>query len=60
MPVSETLAIEFNHFAPAGITTDFASDDALFEEIITTLKTPAATTLPLATPTITPATTSGY
>lgn len=34
VPVSETLAIEFNHFAPAGVITDFAKDDVLFNEII--------------------------
>lgn len=66
MPVSETLAIEFNHFAPAGITSDFAKDDALFDEIIksftvqgTSTGTPAAQPT-FGIPTSTPvATTSG-
>jgi len=34
VPVNEDLAIEFNHFAPAGITTDFEKDDELFDEIV--------------------------
>lgn len=56
MPVSETLAIEFNHFSPAGIVTDFSKDDALFNEIIGSFKgaavgTPTPTVgLPTATP----------
>lgn len=56
MPVSDTLAIEFNHFSPAGITTDFSKDDALFNEIIGSFKgaavgvpTPSASS-PTATP----------
>lgn len=57
MPVSETLAVEFNHFAPAGITSDFAGDDAVFNEIIASFKTGMVNTatpsvsLPPATPT---------
>ncbi len=57
MPVSETLAVEFNHFAPAGITSDFASDDVVFNEIIASFKTGVVNTatpsvsLPAATPT---------
>lgn len=55
MPVSETLAIEFNHFSPAGIITNFSTDDALFNEIIGSFKG-AAVGVP--TPTISlPATT---
>lgn len=49
VPVSETLAIEFNHFAPAGIITDFAKDDALFNEIIASFKGASAT---MPTPTV--------
>lgn len=51
MPVSETLAVEFNHFAPLGITTDFAKDDAVFDEII---KSFTATGISTATPTVRP------
>jgi len=61
VPVSETLAIEFNHFAPAGITTDFAKDDVIFNQIIVSFKgasvstpTPSAQ-LPSAGPTATSA-----
>ncbi len=31
------LSLEINHFSPAGITADFASDDTLFETILQTL-----------------------
>lgn len=51
MPVSETLAVEFNHFAPLGITTDFAKDDAVFDEIIKSFR---ATGISVATPTVRP------
>lgn len=51
MPVSETLAIEFNHFAPLGIATDFAKDDAVFDEII---KSFTATGISVASPTARP------
>ena len=34
IPVNDKLAVEFNHFSPAGTTTDFAFDDALFDKII--------------------------
>ncbi|MEK7533339.1 MAG: hypothetical protein AAB542_02785, partial [Patescibacteria group bacterium] len=53
MPVSETLAIEFNHFAPAGIATDFTKDDAVFDEIIKSFTaTGISVTSPTARPTI--------
>lgn len=35
---NETKLVEINHFAPAGITTDFISDDEVFNKIITTLQ----------------------
>lgn len=56
MPVSETLAIEFNHFSPAGIVTDFSKDDALFNEIIGSFKGAAvgAPTPTVGLPTATP------
>ncbi len=59
MPVSETLAIEFNHFSPAGITTDFAKDDVVFDEIIKSFMTTAVAATPtvrpsVSTPTSTP------
>jgi len=38
VPVSDSLAIEFNHFSPAGGITDFEADDALFDEVIKTFK----------------------
>ncbi len=62
MPVTDTISMEINHFAPNGITTDFVSDDALFEEIMQTLVLPissvekggvssSSSTVPTATPT---------
>ena len=35
VPVSDTFAVEFNHFSPLGITTDFEKDDVLFDKIVT-------------------------
>lgn len=35
--VDSTLSLEINHFTPTGISADFASDDALFDEILKTL-----------------------
>jgi len=53
MPVSETLAIEFNHFAPAGITSDFAKDDVLFDEVIKSFTAQGVSTItPVVQPTI--------
>lgn len=45
--VTDTFALEVNHFAPVGVTSDFASDDALFSKILETftftgLPTPTA------------------
>ncbi|MBI2404919.1 hypothetical protein HYV22_01925 [Candidatus Gottesmanbacteria bacterium] len=34
--VTDRLALEVNHFAPVGVTSDFASDDALFSKILET------------------------
>lgn len=51
MPVSEALAIEFNHFAPAGVTSDFEKDDVLFNEIIASLSIAGG---PVASPTARP------
>lgn len=64
LPVSETLAVEFNHFAPAGITADFSKDDALFDSIIKTFATKgyiAPATPTMSVPTSTPtASASGF
>lgn len=59
VPVSDTLAVEFNHFAPAGQTTDFAADDALFDQIVATFtsNTPQPTA-PIVFPTVAPSATS--
>jgi len=35
IPIDDSLAVDFNHFAPVGVTTDFESDDRIFEQIIT-------------------------
>jgi hypothetical protein len=59
--VTPVLSLEFNHFTPIGITSDFAADDTLFDQIVSTLVMPGT---PSATPVITsapfPATSSGY
>lgn len=66
IPVSETLAVELNHFAPTGSTTDFKGDDTIFEKIIgsftaTGYALPSPTVQPtLSLPTVTPATMSGF
>lgn len=49
VPVSETLAIEFNHFSPAGIITDFASDDLVFNEVVASFR---GATVNAPTPTV--------
>lgn len=49
--VTPTLTLEINHFTPTGVTADFAKDDTLFTQIISTLNFSAAPV---------PATTSGY
>lgn len=47
--------LEINHFAPAGITTDFAGDEAVFSKIITSLKSEIQDgSAPQFTPTVTP------
>lgn len=35
--VDDTLSLEVNHFTPSGVTSDFASDDSLFDKILETL-----------------------
>lgn len=35
--VSDTLSVEFNHFAPTGVNADFATDDTLFDTILKTV-----------------------
>ncbi len=59
--VSDTVSIEFNHFAPAGTAADFAKDDVLFDGIVSTFITNFPTpTMTVSLPTETPvATTSG-
>jgi hypothetical protein len=54
VPVSETLAVEFNHFASSGVATDFAADDKVFDDIIKTFKgnAPLATGTPIVKPTV--------
>lgn len=51
VPVSDTFAVEFNHFAPLGITTDFDSDDAVFDKIIASFNSASRMT-PTARPTV--------
>lgn len=63
IPVSETLAIEFNHFAPLGITSDFAKDEIVFNDILASFKNTSATSsasvLPQPTRGVSPSTSSG-
>ncbi len=35
--VDDTLSFEINHFTPSGVDADFASDDSVFEKILSTL-----------------------
>lgn len=56
VPVTDTISVEFNHFSPVGITTDFATDDVLFDKIIASFNT---TILPDITSTPKAATSSG-
>lgn len=58
--VNDKLALEINHFAPAGVTSDFAADEILFEKILQSLEVTAAggqkgavMPLPLTSPTST-------
>ena len=59
VPVNDNLAIEFNHFAPGGTTSDFAADDTLFDAIVGSFTTIIPTPTAVA-PTIPTATSSGY
>jgi hypothetical protein len=56
--VSPTMTLEINHFTPAGAAVDWARDDTLFTQIISTLS--FAPVPPIATTTPGAATTSGY
>ncbi len=38
IPLTDTTSLEINHFTPSGIITDFASDDALFDTILSKLE----------------------
>lgn len=46
--VDEDLTVEFNHFAPASITVDFASDDTIFDRILKTIELPSQESSPSA------------
>lgn len=48
-------SLEINHFAPSGITADFASDDVLFDQILNTLQLTPATEKGAVIPSITTA-----
>jgi len=56
--VTPNLTLEINHFTPVGSTADFAKDDTLFTQIISTLSFTSETPILTATPRA--ATTSGY
>ncbi|MCX6791582.1 MAG: hypothetical protein NT149_00920 [Candidatus Gottesmanbacteria bacterium] len=56
--VTPALTLEVNHFTPTGVTADWARDDTLFTQIISTLS--FAPVPPIATTTSVPATSSGY
>lgn len=55
VPITDSLSVEFNHFAPFGVVTDFVADDVLFEKIIASVNIPAIVAL---TPTLKPTTTA--
>ncbi len=57
VPVTETISVEFNHFAPVGITSDFVADEVLFDKIIASFN---STVTPVATSTPATATSSGF
>lgn len=57
VPISDSLSVEFNHFSPAGTTTDFAKDDTVFDAIVASL-TSGGTSPVLSTPTQLPTATS--
>jgi hypothetical protein len=58
--ISDTELIEINHFAPSGITTDFAGDEKVFSQIIQSFKLSSVTksavltTSPILSPSLTP------
>jgi hypothetical protein len=56
IPITDTLSVEINHFAPSGLTTDFEADDVLFDEIARTITYLVGS--PSVTPTATPASTA--
>lgn len=59
--VTSRLALEINHFTPAGVTADFASDDALFDKILHSFEfvgLPTPSPIPVLSPTDTPTATS--
>ncbi|MEK7544198.1 MAG: hypothetical protein AAB557_04970 [Patescibacteria group bacterium] len=62
--IDEGITLEMNHFAPSGLTVDFAGDEALFDKVVvsvTSEKNPKITVTPtpirVLTPTVTPAAT---
>ena len=55
--LTPTMTLEINHFTPTGVTADFAKDDILFTQIISTLSFTSSP--PIATATPVPATSSG-
>lgn len=40
VPITSTTSVDFNHFAPTGITSDFVADDELFNQIVERLTIP--------------------
>lgn len=48
LPLTDTLSVEFNHFAPSGLAVDFTADEVLFADILSTIKIdqPVATSSP--------------
>ncbi len=56
--ITPTETIEINHFTPTGISTDWARDDAIFAQIISTLSFTSQPSMATITPVS--ATTSGY
>ncbi|MFZ5845731.1 MAG: hypothetical protein ACOY0S_04735 [Patescibacteria group bacterium] len=36
--ITDKLVIEMNHFAPSGVTSDFAADDILFDKILASIE----------------------
>ncbi|MEK7592014.1 MAG: hypothetical protein AAB508_01315 [Patescibacteria group bacterium] len=60
--VSPTLSLEVNHFVPSGISANFASDDVLFDTILTTLNFSDSSNRiqsDILSPTISPSSSSG-